>query len=133
MTTSGVPFGMTLRPTRSRLSRRTPYSRDRLPPFETETRATILEDHPLLPECNTLTMHNSVCRALLVASKTLKDFWHFVERGDIRRRKWPVGKRSSAKPPPSADAVRRDVPQPWRTCRPRPRRRRLPGRPQKSG
>ncbi|AGT75958.1 E4 control protein 34 kDa [Human mastadenovirus C] len=58
MTTSGVPFGMTLRPTRSRLSRRTPYSRDRLPPFETETRATILEDHPLLPECNTLTMHN---------------------------------------------------------------------------
>nr|WHN38479.1 E4 ORF6/7 [Human mastadenovirus C] len=59
MTTSGVPFGMTLRPTRSRLSRRTPYSRDRLPPFETETRATILEDHPLLPECNTLTMHNA--------------------------------------------------------------------------
>nr|AGV40532.1 E4Orf6 34 kDa protein [Gorilla beringei graueri adenovirus 8] len=58
MSTSAVPFGMTLRSTRSRLSRHCPYTRDRLPPFETETRASVMEDHPVFPDCDTLTMHN---------------------------------------------------------------------------
>ncbi|AP_000331.1 E4 ORF6/7 [Simian adenovirus 25] len=52
---------MTRSRTRSAASRHHPYRPAPLPRCEeTETRASLVEDHPVLPDCDTLSMHNTV-------------------------------------------------------------------------